>query len=136
MLVVNLCPTDLHFTSSSEQLKFATMVRNIKIDTNSSGRSAATVIEIKNMETKVRTMNTELVETRTRTQLIEQNYEETKRAAQDLVKQLNEHATSIANKYQVHFFDFFDSLFLFVMFFWLTLPSAITFFIEFHVQRI
>lgn len=101
MLVVNLCPTDLHFTSSSEQLKFATMVRNIKIESGSSGRSAATVIEIKNMETKVRTMNTELVETRTRTQLIEQNYEETKRAAQDLVKQLNEHATSIANKYQV-----------------------------------
>lgn len=100
MLVVNLCPTDLNFTTSLEQLKFASMVRNIKVDTNSSSRSATTVIEIKNMESKVRTMTQELTETRQRTLLIEQNYEETKKHAQELVQQLNEHASSIANKYQ------------------------------------
>jgi len=101
MLVVNLCPTDLHFTSTSEQLKFATMVRSIKIESSGGGRSASSALEVKNMESRVRTMNTELTETRQRTVLIERNYEETKKAAQELVSQLNEHATGIANKYQV-----------------------------------
>ena len=100
MLIVNLCPTDLNFASTTENMKFATMVRGIKIEASGGQRSAATAIEMKNMESKVRSINTELVETRTRSTIIERNYEETKRAAQELVKQLNEHATSIAQKYQ------------------------------------
>lgn len=100
MLIVNLCPTDLNLTSTMENLQFATMVKGIKVEQGGSARSAAAAIEIKNMESKVRTMNSELVETRTRSTLIERNYEDTKRAAQELVQQLNEHATSIAQKYQ------------------------------------
>lgn len=100
MLIVNLCPTDLNLTTTMDNLKFATMVKGIKVESQGgSARSAAAAMEIKNMESKVRTMNSELVETRTRSTLIERNYEDTKRAAQELVQQLNEHATSIADKY-------------------------------------
>lgn len=101
MLVVNLCPTDLHYASTAENLKFAAMVRGIKLDAEGGGKSSAAVaLEMKSMETKVRTMNSELVETRTRSTIIEKNYEETKKAAQELVAQLNEHATTIAQRYQ------------------------------------
>jgi hypothetical protein len=102
MLVVNLCPTDLNFASTSDNLKFATMVRGIKLEQSGGGaaKSAATAMEIKNMEFKVHSINSELVETKTRATVIERSYEETKRAAQELVQQLNEHATGIAQKYQ------------------------------------
>jgi hypothetical protein len=101
MLVVNLCPTDLNFASTSDNLKFATMVRGIKLEHSGGGaKSAAAAMEIKNMEFKVHSISTELVETKTRATIIERSYEETKRAAQELVQQLNEHATGIAQKYQ------------------------------------
>mmetsp|Transcript_122994 Transcript_122994/g.241269 ORF Transcript_122994/g.241269 Transcript_122994/m.241269 type:complete len:917 (-) Transcript_122994:212-2962(-) len=100
MLIFNLCPTDLNHASTTENLKFATMVRGIKLEQGGGAKSAAAAIEMKNMESKVRTIHTELVETRTRSTVIERNYEETKKAAQDLVKQLNEHAQGIAQRYQ------------------------------------
>lgn len=100
MLVVNLCPTDLHYASTSENLKFATMVRGIKLETGGGGRSAAVAIEMKNLESKMRSMNSELLETRARSSVVERNYDETKKAAQELVTQLQEHATTIAQRYQ------------------------------------
>jgi hypothetical protein len=100
MLVVNLCPTDLNYVSTTENLKFATMVRGIKLEAEGGGRSAAVAIEMKNLESKMRSINSELTETRTRSSVVERNYEETKKAAQELVAQLNEHATTIAQRYQ------------------------------------
>lgn len=99
MLIVNLCPTDLNHASTTENLKFASMVRGIKLE-QGGANSAAAAIEMKNMESKVRSIHTELVETKTRSSVIERNYEETKKAAQELVKQLNEHAQGIAQRYQ------------------------------------